>query len=111
MRNHHQHEQDTGHHPSGVGKTGAAPLRGSGHRRPPRPASAHPAPTCAAAGPSPLPATLHRGAPDPWQLVAGEASLGQRQRLGTRTTSGLPAGTTGWMAKRYTRAHTCMQID
>ncbi|WP_268254401.1 hypothetical protein [Streptomyces capoamus] len=43
--------------------------------------------------------------------MAGEASLGQRQRLGTRTTSGLPAGTTGWMAKRYTRAHTCMQID
>ncbi|WP_189986132.1 hypothetical protein [Streptomyces capoamus] len=30
---------------------------------------------------------------------------------GTRTTSGLPAGTTGWMAKRYTRAHTCLQID
>ncbi|MGA5042015.1 hypothetical protein ACPCA8_34025 [Streptomyces capoamus] len=43
--------------------------------------------------------------------MAGEASLRQRQRLGTRTTSRLPAGTTGWMAKRYMRAHTCLQID
>ncbi|MEU0255764.1 hypothetical protein ABZ299_25475 [Streptomyces sp. NPDC006184] len=31
--------------------------------------------------------------------------------FGTRITSGLPAGTTGWMAKRYARAHTCMQTD
>ncbi|GGW13118.1 hypothetical protein GCM10018980_76450 [Streptomyces capoamus] len=31
--------------------------------------------------------------------------------FGTRETSGLPAGSVGWMAKRYTRAHICLQID
>ncbi|GAA3140286.1 hypothetical protein [Streptomyces echinatus] len=30
---------------------------------------------------------------------------------GTRKTTGLRAGTAGWMAKRYARAHTCMQTD
>ncbi|MEU8470145.1 hypothetical protein AB0F30_19865 [Streptomyces sp. NPDC029006] len=30
---------------------------------------------------------------------------------GTRKTTGLRANTTGWMAKRYARAHTCIQID
>ncbi|GGW13106.1 hypothetical protein GCM10018980_76220 [Streptomyces capoamus] len=30
---------------------------------------------------------------------------------GTRKTSGLRAGTAGWMAKRYAPAHTRMQID
>ncbi|MGA5042432.1 hypothetical protein ACPCA8_36225 [Streptomyces capoamus] len=40
-----------------------------------------------------------------------DSDSGSGSDSGTCTTSGLPAGTTGWMAKCYTRAHTCLQID